>query len=110
MLLNRRPWLSTDSQVGQCKEYLSWANYQTYSDSSFNPCRGATCTTPSSLTAAAAAYGGWDKVAWGISTESQHFRPSVASGVAFQQHLQSEHPDMRGVMVWTAEFSSVCSP
>ena len=92
---------------------VSAISLRTDSDSSFNPCRGAspsTCTTPSSLTTAASTYGGWDKVAWGISTESQHFRPSVASGVAFQQHLQEEHKDMRGVMVWTAEFSSVCSP
>ena len=117
MLTTLTPWgqrWSQYSQVAACKDDLSWANYQTYSDLGFNPCimfrNPPQCAVPSSLSTIAAAYGGFHKVAWGVSTESLNFRPAVASGLAFQKYFQETHPDMRGVAVWTSEFSSVCSP
>ena len=118
MITTLTPWgrrWAQYSEVGSCKDDLSWANYQTYSDWNFNPCASAghgqpQCSVPSSLNSAASTYGGFSKVAWGVSTESGNYRPRVESGVAFQQQLQGLHPELRGVMIWTSEFSSVCSP
>lgn len=109
-------WSSMYTQIGSCKDDLSWANYQTYSDPGFSPCRTPRhgnelqCSIPPMVSIAATTYGGFSKVAWGVSTESNRFRPSVASGVAFQRRFQNLHREMRGVMIWTSEFSSVCSP
>ena len=108
-------WSSMYSQLSSCKEDLSWANYQTYSDTQFNPCWATGggnfhCSIPSVLSTMASSYGGFSKVAWGVSTESQNFRPPVGKAIAFQQEFQWWNPEMRGVMIWNSEFSSVCSP
>ena len=110
LTLTLTPWRATMQYYTEvartCLVNISWANYQTYSDGGFNPSSGK---PPSSLSNAANVFG-WHKVTWGISTQIGQSRPPVGSGLLLQQTLQNTHPEVRGVFVWTAEYSARCHP